>query len=390
MLKKELSNFYRCQIENQVLPFWLRNARDLECGGYFSCLDRYGNVYDADKIDILMQGRISWTFAWMYNEFQPVPEWLEFARAGIDFVLKHGISPGGRIYTGLKRDGTPLRPPSNYHAEFSTLIGLVEVARADGDDALYNKARDIFNRSWRAIQDPEGDWMPYLRDSGPIRLHGYSMITINVIQQLRAYREEPTDEQRIGTCIDNMIKYHLRADRRILLENTGWNGEELQGSMGRRINPGHMIEGGIFLIHETWRHKNDDIKDLGLNLIRWGFEAGWDEKYGGIFNDVDADGRPIYGREALLADSKLWWQHAEALYGLLLAYVETGDEWFFDAYTKVHKYSFERFADPEFGEWFAFLDRTGRLINEAKGTDRKCCYHIGRNFLWCAQIAEKL
>lgn len=117
---------------------------------------------------------------------------------------------------------------------------------------------------------------------------------------------------------------------------------------------------------------------------------GWDTEFGGIFNDIDAEGKPLWGVDLLLADSKLWWQHAEALYGLLLAYVETGEEWFWQAYEKVHAYSFEKFADPEHGEWFAYLDRTGRLINEAKGSNRKCCYHVGRNFLWSAKIARHL
>jgi len=93
---------------------------------------------------------------------------------------------------------------------------------------------------------------------------------------------------------------------------------------------------------------------------------------------------------ALIGDSKLWWQHAEALYGLLLAYVESGDDWFWKAYGQVHDYSFSRFADPEKGEWYALLDRTGRKIHPAKGTDRKSCFHIGRNFLWCSKIARGL
>ncbi len=70
-------------------------------------------------------------------------------------------------------------------------------------------------------------------------------------------------------------------------------------------------------------------------------------------------------------------QLAEALYGLLFGYWETRDPWFWEAYRKVHEYSFSRFADPEFGEWFGYLDRTGRLIHSAKGTDRKCCFHSG-------------
>lgn len=384
-----LSSFYRTQLKEQILPFWLKHAPDTECGGYFSCLDREGRVYDPHKVDILMQGRIAWTYAWMFNEFEPNPAWLEFAQRGVDFLLKHGFREDGRMYYALKRDGTPMRPPSLYHAELSSILGFSEVARATRDEALYRRARELFDRAWKVIRDPLGDWNPLLPTYGPVRMHGYSMITINVIQTLRDYREEPEDRPRILECIATMRDSHLRPDRKLLLEMTDWEGRDLTGTPGRWINPGHMIEGGIFLLHETWRHPDAAIRQMGIDLIRWGFEWGWDKEFGGIFNDVDAEGLPIHGKEGVLADCKLWWQHAEALYGLLLAFQETGDAWFFAAYQKVHDYSFSHFADPEYGEWFGYLDRTGRPIHSAKGTDRKCSFHIGRNFLWCAKIADR-
>ena len=384
-----LASFYRTQLKEQILPFWLKHAPDDKFGGYFSCLTREGRVYNPHKIDILMQGRISWTYAWMYNEFEPEPAWLEFARKGVDFLLKHGFREDGRMYYALHQDGTPMRPPSLYHAELSSILGFSEVARATKDETLYRRARELFDRVWKVLRDPAGDWNPLLPANRPVRDHGYSMITIHVIQTLRDYREEPGDRTRIQECIATMRDCHLRPERKLLLEMTDWEGRDLTGTLGRWINPGHMIEGGIFLLHETWRHPDPEIRQMGINLIRWGFEWGWDREFGGIFNDVDAEGLPIPGKEGILADCKLWWQHAEALYGLLLAFHETGDPWFFEAYQLVHEYSFRHFADPEYGEWYGYLDRTGRPIHTAKGTDRKCCFHIGRNFLWCAKIADR-
>ncbi len=44
-----------------------------------------------------------------------------------------------------------------------------------------------------------------------------------------------------------------------------------------------------------------------------------------LLNGIDVESKPIWGAGGLLADSKLWWQPAEGLYGLLLAYWETKD-----------------------------------------------------------------
>jgi len=62
------------------------------------------------------------------------------------------------------------------------------------------------------------------------------------------------------------------------------------------------------------------------------------------------------------------------------------DEKFLRAYRLTHDYGFTRFADPDYGEWFATLDRRGNRIGEAKGTARKSPFHIARNFYLCHKL----
>ncbi len=386
MKSTDLASFYEKQLEQQILPFWLRYAPDNECGGYVTCLDRDGSVIDPDKLCLWSQGRMAWAFAWLYNEWRPEPEWLEFAERGVDFLLAHGFSSSGRMYYATQRDGTPLLAGQDYHVEFSSILAFNEVARARGDSELRRKAREMFDHAWPIIQDPVGDWNPWQQPFNPCRQHGYSLIPLNVLQHLRAGGEEPEDNPRIDTCIDAMLHLHLKPERRLLLEWIGADASQLPGSRGRWVNPGHMIEGGIFIIHEAIHRRDAELKQHGLDLIRWGFDCGWDREFGGIFNDIDGDGKPIMGHTALLADSKLWWQHAEALYGLALAHRESGDPWYWEQYRRVHDYSFSHFADPEFGEWYGMLDRTGRPINRAKGMERKNAFHIVRNFFWCSRL----
>ncbi len=382
----DLSTFYEAQLLKNILPFWLRHAPDEKGGGYFTCLDRDGSVYDPGKVCLWGQGRLAWSFAWLYNEWRAEPNWLEFARRGVDFLSLHGFSPSGRMYYATHQDGTPLEAGQDYHSELSAILAFTEVARATGDANLRERARGLFDRVWKVIQDPKGNWNSFIPEINPCRQHGYSMIPLNVLQQLRQGGEEATDRERMDICIDHMLRLHLKPERRLSLEMVDCEGGVLPGSIGRWVNPGHMIEGGIFLIHEG-RHRGDaTLKNHGLDLIRWGFEIGWDRDYGGIFNDVDADGKPMPVMRAVLADSKLWWQHAEGLYGLALAFKESGDTWFWENYQLLHNYSFERFADPEYGEWFGILDRLGRPISQAKGNDRKNSFHIVRNFFWCSQL----
>ena len=82
---EKLAVKYRKELYDNVLPFWLEKSQDKEYGGYFSCLDRDGSVYDTDKF-IWLQGREVWMFAMLYNSLEKRPEWLECAVQGAEFL----------------------------------------------------------------------------------------------------------------------------------------------------------------------------------------------------------------------------------------------------------------------------------------------------------------
>ena len=63
---KKLANQYKDELMNNVLPFWLNHSQDTEYSGYFTCLDREGNVFDTDKF-IWLQGREVWMFSMLCN-----------------------------------------------------------------------------------------------------------------------------------------------------------------------------------------------------------------------------------------------------------------------------------------------------------------------------------
>ena len=86
---KRLAEQYKTELLDGVLPFWLEKSQDREFGGYFTCLDRDGRVYDTDKF-IWLQGREVWMFAMLYNKVERRPEWLECAVQGAEFLRKYG------------------------------------------------------------------------------------------------------------------------------------------------------------------------------------------------------------------------------------------------------------------------------------------------------------
>jgi len=387
----ELKGLYRKQLLDDCLPFWMAHLRDREFGGYHTCLDRDGSVYEHDKLCMWCPGRIIWMFSFLYNELEQRAEWLDMARWGVDFVQEHGFAPDGSMPYSLTRDGRPLEPPRDVFVELFTASGFSEFARAASDEELHRQARQLFFRTWEKITTPGAPFPPFVHATRPVHVHGHSLIALNVAQELRRYREDPRYEQVIDRCLDDVLRLHARPRARTVLEAVSWDGQDLPGSLGRCINPGHMMEAGIFIVHEGRRRGDEGLVQWGVNFIDWGFEWGWDKQFGGIYNDVDADGVPVpQTREAFIYQSKLWWQHAEALYALLVAYEVTGESKFMDGYELTHDYAFGNFADPEHGEWFALLDRRGNRLNDTKGTPRKSPFHVPRNFYYCYRLLERM
>jgi N-acylglucosamine 2-epimerase len=101
-----LASQYKSELFENVIPFWQKHSKDEEYGGYYTCLDRTGNVFDTDKF-VWLQGREVWMFSSLYNQVEKRPDWLEMARHGASFLQKYGRDDQGNWYFSLTRMGNP-------------------------------------------------------------------------------------------------------------------------------------------------------------------------------------------------------------------------------------------------------------------------------------------
>ena len=62
---EDLLKFYEKELD-QTLDFWYDHGYDKKNGGFFTCLERNGDVYDTDKA-VWAQGRGLWVFSKAYN-----------------------------------------------------------------------------------------------------------------------------------------------------------------------------------------------------------------------------------------------------------------------------------------------------------------------------------
>ncbi len=77
------------------------------------------------------------------------------------------------------------------------------------------------------------------------------------------------------------------------MEQVAPDGSIIDHIDGRTLNPGHAIECAWFIMHEGRIRGKKKLIKLGLNILDWMWERGWDKKHGGLMYFVDLNGLPV-------------------------------------------------------------------------------------------------
>ena len=115
-------------------------------------------------------------------------------------------------------------------------------------------------------------------------------------------------------------------------------------------------------------------------MLDWMWARGWDQEFGGFLYFTDVHGKPV---QEYWHDMKFWWPHNEAEIATLLAFHLTGDAKYAERHRQVRAYGLRTFHDPEFGEWFGYVHRDGRISSPLKGNLWKSPFHLPRMQLYC-------
>lgn len=383
---KQYSDQYRDNLLNDVIPFWLKKSGDKEYGGYLTCLDRNGNVFDTDKFAWL-QFRQVWCFSMLYNQVEQKQEWLDFAIQGAEFMKKYGKDEEGNFYFSLTREGLPLIQPYNIFSDCFAAMAFAQLYKATQTEEYARLAVDTFNNILRKRDDPKGKYNKAYPGTRPLQGFSLPMILCNLVLELEHLLDRDLIEKTINDGIHSVMDVFYQADLGIILENVKPDGSFSDSFEGRLVNPGHGLE-SMWFIMDIAEQRNDQALirravDTTINIL----EYGWDKEFDGILYFMDVKGHPP---QQLEWDQKLWWVHIETLISLLKGYLHTGDERCWTWFEKVHKYTWEHFPDPERGEWFGYLNRRGEVLLPLKGGKWKGCFHVPRGLYQCWKTLEKI
>jgi len=383
---KALAEQYKSELLDKVVPFWLDKSQDHEFGGYFTCLDRDGSVYDTDKF-IWLQGREVWMFAKLYNEVEHKQEWLDCAIQGAEFLKKYGHDGQLNWYFALDREGQPLVEPYNIFSYTFAVIAFGQLAIATGNKEYEEIARKTFDIVLSRVDNPKARWNKAVPGSRSLKTFDLPMILCNVALEIEPLLEPKFLHQTIDTCLHEVLDVFYRPELGLVVEALGKDGELVDSFDGRKLNPGHAIESTWFIMDLGKRLNRPDLIEKAVEISLAEVEYGWDEQYGGIFYFMDRLGKP---RHELEFDQKLWWVHIETLISMLKGYQLTGNPKCLEWFERVHDYTWKHFADPDYPEWYGYLNRRGEVLLPLKGGKWKGCFHVPRGLFNCWKMLEEL
>ncbi|GAB3417431.1 n-acyl-d-glucosamine 2-epimerase [Niabella aquatica] len=371
---KSYGEKYKKELLQNVMPFWEKNSLDKSNGGFFTCLDREGKVFDTDKF-MWLQGRQVWTMAMLYAELEAKEVWKEMAIHGAKFMLKHGRDENGDWYFSLDKSGRPLIQPYNIFSDCFASMGLAALYKITGEEEYGDVAYQTFNRILKRQNNPKGAYNKSYPGTRPLKGFALPMILSNLSLELEHIVGAATVDALIDNVVHEVMEVFYQPSSGLIMESVFQDGTLSDSFEGRLVNPGHTIEAMWFMMDIAERRADKKLMMRCVDIALRALEFGWDNEYDGILYFKDILNKPP---QQLEWDQKLWWVHVEALVCMAKGFAYTGEERCRQWFKKLDSYTFSKFSDPLYGEWFGYLNRRGEPLLTLKGGKWKGCFHVPR------------
>jgi len=405
--KQEVESIYsktNKYLTETLLPFWIERSPDREFGGFLTYFDRNGTPTGETTKTFLMQIRMLYTMASAHRAGYGDGRCAELAKMGADFIIDHYWDDRHEGWNWIAdRQGNPTVTAKVGYGQCFSIYAFSEYFLATGDP----RGRDAAERSYTAVAKNmadtyrggyyelmQQDWQP-----GPPGKSGGDRKSIDVhmhmMEALTTFYEmtgNTAHRHRLTEIIDLIVTKMLHPENGTGYIQFSLDFEPLPAIIfdvqwGRDADPedgvarpleytsyGHNIEFVWLLLHaaDILGEPCDKYAGIARKIFDHCVEYGIDREFGGVLVEG-----PMAGPTAL--GEKQFWQQAEVLVGMLDAYAMFGQDKYWDAFTNVYDFVFDKFVRMDAGgEWYERLARDGTPIDDALGHAWKISYHTVR------------
>ena len=363
--------------------FWL-GTYDNERGGYFTFIDKFGNVKGTNKY-MLTQTRNTYGYVRAYM-LTGDTTYLSMARKGLDFMYQHAWDNAyGGWYRALDINGNPIGRYADKSA-FDQLYGLL------GISAYYEATADTGDWQWllkgyehneEIYWDNRPSYLGYYDTADFNGLNGRNKsfnATVDAITTHILYLYLLTEDQayksRLQRLADQIIN-HLVASMdyqaigfvEIYDSQWNWNDDEPMTIMG------HLLKTAWCLARIYHIDPDESYIPAAEKLVSEVLQKGYDHEFGGPYKDYNriTGEMLMWGNPDILKTS---WAMEQAMTAGLQLYGITGDIQYLQMADETLDFFMNYFVDHEYGEVYMDRTRTGGFAwNEDKGNEWKAGYH---------------
>jgi N-acylglucosamine 2-epimerase len=392
---QKLTALYQQALLRQVVPFWLKNSRDMYCGGYFDLLSATGEVIEGDKF-VTHQAQQTWAFAWLYNNMDGQSAWLEHAQHGAAFLYQFARTDTLSCHAQLDRRGRPVAAATNVIPDCSTAMAYAQLHQATGNDEWAMLAKQIalpLLQRWEENRIHQIEQIDAFRQ---IRHLSEPVALLKMLLDMQPLMDEDYWKQRIELLVQEILNEFVDKRTDILREYILPEGSFINTPEGRRINVGLTFQTASYLLDfcaETTPSQTGQIgnkhRKLAMQVVQWCLRLcaqSWDELGGGLNQFIDFKQQPVLFPEW---QQKWGWVHAEALVALLKCYFYTRQPECLTWFKRVSDYTFQRFPDPKQTGWHLVIDQHGQPLVNAKSIPSVGCYSSIRCLTEVSQLLTK-
>ena len=386
---------HRASLLNQVVPFWTERVVDPLHGGYRTCFDSNGTLYNSNKHGWFL-GRTMYTFSVLCQEFGTRPEWLSIAKAGYDFMEASSVGDG-RFALLLSPENAVLNGAESIFTDHFVVKGLINYLYTLGNQASpqeLEQARALLDKLLEHLTKPD----VLLAECPDTRFqkHAVNFMTLAVlIESTKLFGSAYHD--KLLECVNRSL-YQFASDAlHAPLEYITPSGNPLPVGPGRLIDAGHTMESLWFAMEAAPILGHPEWNARAAQVLNWVIDSCWDEECGGFFQHVDYEHKKPedaylttdYDGTPVAWDDKIWWVQAEGLIALCMSAVNNQNEAHWNLFVKLYQYVCQYFVSPENGEWYSFLHRNASILSDLPGSMHKGPYHVPRCLMMLVKVLDE-
>lgn len=389
---RDLAAMYKSQLSD-IMSEWADHTEDQVNGGFITDFGEDWELVSRRK-NIWAQARQTYMFAAYYEYSDHEADWLELAKGGRDFLVRHAYAGDGRWYYEVSEDGNEVKEgTTTIFTDLFALIALAQYASASGDRTDIQLIRETFDGVRKNIMNPDfRDIKPHVWREG-IERHSPYMIAVHSSMVAEKVLGEAVTRPFIDFCIGRLLNFFGKNESGFLLESLKEDGTVWDTPEGRIVNPGHIFEGMWFCIDYARDKSDETVMRRALEIIQDTAEAAVDREHGGVIHRFDCYGKSSgeslwTDTGALMADDKVDWVNCESLYAFALAAVFGKDEAAPERFRQLHQFCQMHFKPEKGGDWYPVLNREGTPLRRNKGGKHRVAFHVPRALMNLSLLFE--